>query len=606
MIEILILSILAVIATALGNRILSWFSYQFDCFMEEQLTALGLGFGGLILMTFLLSALHILNPVSIAGILIISLIIGKKAFINAISRAITGIKPTRFQFTTFQIGCIIILSIMGLFNLLGALAPTTDTDGLAYHLAVPKYYLVHGGFTYNPIMVFNWPLTVEMLYTIAIALSSDSLAKLIHLMFGIMSALAVYLFTKEWFGKQAGIMATILFYAMPLVGLESGIAYVDLGTTFYTILGMLFFMRWYFSDANTLLLSSIFIGIASSTKWNGPITIIILLIFCIHKLFFQKIGSPSCHTILLFLIIASSFSLLWYAKNYSLTGNPVAPFLGETFETRDWTHSNSQAYQASVGSLYISPLHFILIPFALTTRGNLFGELTYIGSWFLMLLPLLIFSRPWPKAMKFIFIFSLLTYLAWFLTSQQSRLLLPTLALFCASCGWITEHERLKHLHLVIYTFLFVSILLSLPFTILYNGKGSMAVLGLESRQQYLERLLPNAETIQYVNDHVPPGSKILLIRENHGFLLNHAYVWGDAAMQGVLDLKQQDPAILLDNIKKLGITHIIVNRAISCQDPQDEERHCPDIQALLHSPQTKDSVNFMFEKNKVTLYQVT
>ena len=309
--------------------------------------------------------------------------------------------------------------------------------------------------------------------------------------------------------------------------------------------------------------------------------------------------------VLMFLLIASSFSFMWYAKNYALTGNPVAPFLGDKITTRDWGPENTIAYKSSVASLYLSPIHFFLIPWALTMHGAPFGELTYLGPWFLMLIPLALLIRKWPKAAIFIIISSLIYYIAWFATSQQSRLLLPSLAILCAMCGWIVTHERFAHLKRILYGALLLSVLLAIPFTALYNGKGAKVTLGLETREEYLERLLPDAATLHWANKNLPEGSKILLVRENNAYLLDHKYLWGDAAMQGIIDYKSLGPGSLYEELKRNGITHIIVNRAIKCSDPKDESTHCPDVKELLETPITKSRLLQLYVQNEVFVYQV-
>ena len=152
---------------------------------------------------------------------------------------------------------------------------------------------------------------------------------------------------------------------------------------------------------------------------------------------------------------------------------------------------------------------------------------------------------------------------------------------------------------------LILSVLLAIPFTSLYNGKGAKASLGLETREEYLERLLPDAAALHWANKNLPQGSRILLIRENNAYILDHDYIWGDAAMQGIIDYKKLGPGSLYDELKLNRITNIIINRAIKCANPKDESSHCPDIKELLETPITSGKIHQLYTKNEVFVYQV-
>ena len=72
-----------------------------------------------------------------------------------------------------------VLLVLGLFvslsfDLLEALAPPADADTLAYHFALPKYFLTNGRIEFVPIAVQGAiPLLLHMTYTIALGLGGE-------------------------------------------------------------------------------------------------------------------------------------------------------------------------------------------------------------------------------------------------------------------------------------------------------------------------------------------------------------------------------------------------------------------------------------------------
>jgi hypothetical protein len=84
-------------------------------------------------------------------------------------------------------------------TLVAALAPPggNDWDGLAYHLAAPKVYLRHGRIHFIPYDSHtDFPFTMEMLYSLGLALAGAPLAKLLHWSTGGLTALAVAAFWR--------------------------------------------------------------------------------------------------------------------------------------------------------------------------------------------------------------------------------------------------------------------------------------------------------------------------------------------------------------------------------------------------------------------------
>ena len=66
-----------------------------------------------------------------------------------------------------------------------ALYPSVSWDADTYHLGVPRLWLDHGGFRQIPFNVYsNWPLSTELLFSMALLVRGFVSAKLLHFFFG--------------------------------------------------------------------------------------------------------------------------------------------------------------------------------------------------------------------------------------------------------------------------------------------------------------------------------------------------------------------------------------------------------------------------------------
>ena len=165
-------------------------------------------------------------------------------------------------------------------NFIGVLAPELAFDALWYHLTLPKIWLGHhsiffipGGLLYYSAM----PKLAEMLYIGALSFGTAVVAKSVHFSFGLLTCLAIYLFSRKFFTPFISLIAVVIFYANIVVAWESTTAYIDLVRAFFEILALWSFMNWATSPQPSpkrrgrviekwLLLSAVMIGFAITTK----------------------------------------------------------------------------------------------------------------------------------------------------------------------------------------------------------------------------------------------------------------------------------------------------------------------------------------------------
>ena len=107
-------------------------------------------------------------------------------------------------------------------NLAGALGPEGGFDALWYHLPIPKIWLeAHriffiGGNLYYSAM----PKLIDMLYV-----WGETPAKLMHLVFGLLSTAVTYKLARKWLDEKGALLAAVIFYSNLVVGWQSITAY---------------------------------------------------------------------------------------------------------------------------------------------------------------------------------------------------------------------------------------------------------------------------------------------------------------------------------------------------------------------------------------------
>ncbi len=369
-----------------------------------------------------------------------------------------------------------ILFIQGIISLIGALGPELSFDALWYHLTLPKLYVngrwvlhVPGGLLYYSSM----PRLTEMLYTAALIFRDEILAKLIHWLFGILSAIALFKLLRRYFNDKFSFLGTTIFYTLLVVGWQSTTAYVDLTRTFFELLALTYFLRWLEEKGNWLLKSGLMMGLSLSTKYLSLESLLIFLVLII--IFSQK----RIKNTLQFLGVSLGLALPWYFLAYVNTGNPFYPLFSGWFQT----------HQIGEWGMFFSshnPLAFF-ISFWQTTF-HLDNLLTPV---FLIFLPLVLF-KIWQqnRLTKIVALYFFLGYILWFLTPPSSaRYLLPFIpALIFVSMRVLMSSNKI--IQKVAISAILLACFFNLGSRIIATQKFLPVVLGKQTKNEFLSQRL--------------------------------------------------------------------------------------------------------------------
>lgn len=539
----ILLLMLTTVFWGIGYRILSSVSIDSIDAWERDLLAIGLGLGSTCLIILALGTLGWIDAVSAWAFVIAGGLWGMPLLITRL-RKITAGGLTRYVGLRLS-ACLTLIGFCGLLNFLGALAPISSADALSYHFAMAKAYVRAGRIIETPWSLESYgPSNIQMLYLLGMLLYEDILGVLFHWLLGLLLVGAIVALARRYLRGPEAIMAAAIFYVSGLIAWESTSGYVDLGLAFFTLLAFLSLIAWKEGGGEGwLILAGIFSGFAAGTKLTG---IIIPLLVGLEVLLAQR--GKAGGTLLRFGMPAALVLGPWVLRSALYTGNPFYPFLTPTFGGPDTTQWISQTMTLPGYGKSLKDL--ILLPFNLTFRGTAFDRGELLGPLYLAFCPFA-WRSPIVKALwRPILLF----FLVWFYTSQQVRLLLPVVPLLAlwAAQGYTHLGARGRITQVTTRVTLAAGLLFGIGVTAVYNVQFLPVVLGREPRADFLARKVLYYPEIRWMNEHLPPASRVCLQTRMPYYLDRPFGLWTG----GPLD------RLRIEQLRGEGYTHFFVTNA--------------------------------------------
>ncbi|MCX7778414.1 MAG: glycosyltransferase family 39 protein, partial [Armatimonadetes bacterium] len=475
LLDLLLLSMILFIAYGFGMRASAFMRVRFAHTIEAVVCAIGIGLAALANGVFIVGLLGWLNRFSVlfllALMLLFSVALTKGDWRCTVSNERPHLPEKLLRLHSSQSMAERLMTFLCILSsslaLIGALSPPTiiEWDSLSYHLAIPKLYLKAGRIYFVQFTSHaSFPFTIEMLYTVGLALSGHALAKLFHFAFFIGCAFLLLCLGNSialqlWHSvnqsgsktnlpspKRSAWAASWALFTIPIALAEASTAYIDIALSFYALLFIHALIRWLSTlSFGWLVLAAIACGVCMGTKYTGVLLIIPLLCIvllaqtrCRIKLRAPLSMMQSFTAIAIALITASP----WYVKNAILTGNPFFPFFYEIFGGRGWNEKMAEQYrrhQLEFGTGR-TPLQLLLAPWNLTMRSGIPSGFTRsgkkpikyevepnptsgIGLTFLAFIPTAALIRPFPTYGALLMGVCAFWFLAWFYSVQYLSLI---------------------------------------------------------------------------------------------------------------------------------------------------------------------------------------
>ena len=579
MLPLAIAAAVAAVACAFGMRLLRFApNLQFASFLERAVFGAAIGLGAIAYVILGLGLGRALYPWAIIGTIAVLAVIswrdvgqllqgighGLRAFVRG-RPSIGGIAVTAFILVTFVLA------------ILGALAPSSanDWDGLSYHLAVPKLYLQsHAVHFIGWLSHSNFPFTMEMLYAAGLALEGQAAAKLLHTLCAVLIVFAMMSFGAAHWERRHGALAAVIFLAVPVVVWEATSGFNDLALALFTLLGLYAFINWWSGrGGGWLVVAGALCGLALGVKATAGVLLGFVTVAAFyHRAASERAGAAAgLRAAAILIAVAVVVASPWYIKSYVWTGNPVYPFLYEWFGGKYWTAEAARLYrdeQLSFG-MGRGALAFILAPWNLTMYGHRFSNFpsrplmyTSLGPLLLAFLPALLVLGKLDRRVKFLLLYSLAAFCAWFVLSQHIRYaipLLPPLALCAGFAGSEIIRKGRKELRPVAMGAAIIVCIISSAILYVLVIDAIPVVVGAESERAYLTRTIDGLYTMSEVIDALPAGSKVIMYGETRGFYFDTPYMWGNHHHNMIPYDRLSNANELIHAYRKLGITHVLM-----------------------------------------------
>lgn len=552
---------------SLGRSVMRFSGFRLLNALEETVFSTGLGLGLLSVFVFLLGIFKLLYFWPIAGSMGLLAAVGIYDWArHPLKMESAGGRSAFSDFAAFAI----IMAAMAL-SLLGALAPEIFYDSLVYHLAVPNFYAIRHKIALMPYNnLSNLPLTHGMIYLAALLLKGASLAKLINYLVLPLTAASVLALGLRYFSWRAGLWAALIFctvfHAMLSVW---GVGTETLLALFSTLALYAVLLRGTDGDKRWLWLAAVFSGLSMGVKYTGLFTALgVMLVYGFNG---RKNLSATVKDLALFTLIASLFVGPWLVKNYVYTGNPVNPMLSGIFKpgsdtdpekVKVWLNESRQMGEFRLKEWAAAPWNI--------TMGKV-GNSEYFTPLFIFILPLcFLLAAPASSPLLGLWLFFLAMWLAWSFSSTMVRFFMPAYpaAGLIISCYLFSgTHKALKAI-LKFIVLLVCLISLYWSALVFYSQGRWKPVLGQVGMDEYLSHTQPSYPYspyagIKFINEKLPPDSKILIVGDGRSFYLKKDFMGGTAADKAPLVEYCRSSSggdEVYSRMKADGLTHILLN----------------------------------------------
>jgi 4-amino-4-deoxy-L-arabinose transferase-like glycosyltransferase len=397
-----------------------------------------IGLGAIAYLVLFLGLIHLLFPWLVLLALVAGLVACLIIWKDDLRRWSTPGKEseTSGKYRRYLVLALVVLVALGLsvpFLLLPLYPPILAPDATSYHLASAKMFVQNSGMVFTPNLRYPvFTLTNNMLFTLALLFYDDVLAQLIEFLMLVTLAASVVAFGKRFFSERTAWWSAAILLSNPLVIWLGRVAYVDMGVLLFTTTAVFAFWNWMqVRERAWLILSACLFGFAIGTKQTALFFVGILSLTAFWKTLKQRdFTSP-----VLFASIALLVASPWFLRSFYYTGNPVFPFLYETFgRWFGYGQSKYEYYQEFLQAITTSGIgksfkSLITLPWQLAFNQQAFVQEAAVSRIYFYALPLVLVVCSIVKKLRGLAALTLAYILFWFYSVQVLRYLVLIIAL---------------------------------------------------------------------------------------------------------------------------------------------------------------------------------
>ena len=575
-ITLVVLVFLFILAN-LGNYFMTLCGLSCDQPLEAFLFSIAIG-GSLVSVAILFCGmLHGFHPVILFLLLFLSLLISRKHLANTFllfSESIACLKENASR------GSLIIFGVVASFLIIRALSPPSDWDTLMYHLRLPAQFLQKGAIYLpedNMYAAIAGP--AHMWYVPLFAFAGQAGPGLLSSFLTLALWLAAFAFCLRFLDKKIANLTLACFWGSSVILLVGITPRVDVTLAFFLFLSQFALIKAIYDPAGLkfFYLSAFLLGSAIGIKYNAIIFLVALAPLVIWKALsgfngFTKAVKP----LLWFGLIVAITALPWLMKNYVLFQSPLYPFFtGRQLEP--WlSHFPVNPVlgievknKIAAGLAHIAK-HFNLFDYVVAP-GRLMVEPEgrfYTFNFIFLLLPFLVFYYK-EKAINLLILpgilYMVMVIIFW--PFSNLRYLIPAIAPLTIACCYIINEliSKLSRYSKVYYIIVvFISLMpMAISQSMIYFPYNKISLkyfIGLSSQQNYLQSipgLRAWAHMVAYVNNHLSPEDKLVLILDGRGFYFQVPVIQDNDLSNWPL---LSDAGVSQNLLSSAGISYILVN----------------------------------------------
>ncbi|MEN8164010.1 MAG: hypothetical protein ABFS37_07770 [Acidobacteriota bacterium] len=158
----------------------------------------------------------------VVGLLVVASLVRAADWVRLVIRALALAKRK----VRNHLGAALALALPALWSLPSLILPVIDSDGLRYHLGLPKLFLLEGRvFLYPWDVVGAYPQGAEMFYLLGLSLGPAEAAKWLHFLVVCLGVAALVMMVGG--RRSGGLLGGLAYAATPAVLAGAGAAFID-------------------------------------------------------------------------------------------------------------------------------------------------------------------------------------------------------------------------------------------------------------------------------------------------------------------------------------------------------------------------------------------